>query len=173
MKTSIIAIIAAFVAFCGPLARAGLIGLYTFDDPANPLKDTSGANNNLTGTAGTDPVWSATTGFNGTGSYTFTSDRLVAPININASVMPKMTWGAWVRTNTLTSGLYKVLGQDNGAWDRTIGLDNRNPGAGPVFRYTTFVGDDAVNNSGPLEGTPGPVNTTDWTFIAASYDQVA
>ena len=30
-----------------------------------------------------------------------------------------------------------------------------------------------MSNSGPLEDTPGPVNTTDWTFLAATYDQNA
>jgi hypothetical protein len=151
-------------------ARAGLIGLYSFDDSGTPLADSSGANNHLTVPAGTDAVWGAATGFNNTGAYDYSADRLIAPVNVNPAVMPQMTWGAWVRTDSLVSGTRKVLGHDNGAWDRTIGLDNRNPG---TLRYTTFVGDGNINNSGPLEGTPTPANTTDWSFIAASYDQTA
>jgi len=149
-------------------ARAGLIGLYSFDDSGNPLADSSGTGNHLT--VGAAPVWGADIGFNGTGGYDFTSARLIAPVNVNPAVMPQMTWGAWVRTDSLVSGTRKVLGHDNGAWDRTIGLDNRNPG---TLRYTTFVGDGNINNSGPLEGTPTPTSTTAWSFIAASYDQTA
>ncbi|HWB03491.1 MAG TPA: LamG-like jellyroll fold domain-containing protein [Verrucomicrobiales bacterium] len=170
MKRSIIAIFALLAVLTTPLARAGLVGLYTFDDTANKLNDSSGAGNHLTIPVGVDPVWGATTGFNNSGAYDFSNDRLVAPININVGAMPQMTWGAWVRTDSTVSGLRKVMGHDNGAWDRTIGLDNRNPA---IFRYTTFVGDDPVNNSGPLEGTPGPTSNTEWAFIAASYDQTA
>ncbi len=143
-----------------------LIGLYTFDNEGNPQQDESTHLNHITGTAGTDPVWNGSAGFNGTGAYDYSGDRLTAGININPDVMPKMTWGAWVRTDTLVAGQYKVLGHDDGAWDRTIGLDSRNPAS---FRYTTFTG--IANGSGPLEGTPGPANTTDWAFIAATYDQ--
>jgi hypothetical protein len=143
-----------------------LLGLYTFDNSANPQQDESTHLNHITGTAGTDPAWNDTAGFGGTGAYDFSGDRLTVPININPGVMPKMTWGAWVRTDTLVANQYKVLGHDDGAWDRTIGLDSRNPVS---FRYTTFTG--IANGSGPLEGTPGPVNTTDWAFIAAIYDQ--
>jgi hypothetical protein len=171
MRTRIPVILIALLALFAPRAQAGLIGLYAFDDQANPLKDTSGANNHLSGTAGTTPVWGATSGFNSSGAYIFKGGRLLVPIDINVGVMPKMTWGAWVRTDSTTSGLRKVMGHDNGAWDRTIGLDNRAPDGS--FRYTTFVGDDPVNGSGPLEGTPGPTTITEWAFIAASYDQVA
>ena len=149
-------------------ARAGLVGFYSFDDPANPLADTSGRGRHLKVAAGSNPVWSATNGFGGSGTYDFSNDRLIAPIDVNPAAMPRMTWGAWVRTDTIASGLRKVLGHDNGAWDRTIGLDNRNPG---LVRYTSFTGDDPVNGSGPVEGTPRPLNTTNWTFLAAAYDQ--
>ncbi len=168
MKLKLLAMFAALAVLFIPSARAGLIGLYTFDDSVNPLSDSSGAGNHITGTAGTNPVWGAATGVNSTGAYDYSADRLIVPININPGTLPEMTWGAWVRTNTLTSNLYKAMGHDDGAWDRTIGLDNRNPA---IFRYTTFTG--TSNGSGPLEGTPGPANTTGWTFIAASYDQVA
>lgn len=163
-------LIAGWLTFAGCTARAELIAYYDFNDAANPFKDLSGKGNHITGNAGTNPVWGATTGFQSTGAFDFSSDRLVVPVNVNAAVIPKMTWGAWVRTDTLTNGLYKILGQDNGSWDRVIGLDNRNPA---TFRYTSFTGDDAVNNSGPVENTPVPVSTTAWTFIAASYDQTA
>jgi Concanavalin A-like lectin/glucanases superfamily len=78
--------------------------------------------------------------------------------------MPDMTWGAWVRTDNVASGLRKIMGHDDGAWDRVLGLDNRAPDG--TFRYSAYTG---TNNNGPVEGGPAPVNTTDWTFIAASH----
>ncbi|HEX2748565.1 MAG TPA: LamG-like jellyroll fold domain-containing protein [Verrucomicrobiales bacterium] len=170
MKLFPLTVLAASVVFTAPLSRANLIGLYTFDEAATPLNDSSGANNHLTIAAGTDPVWSATLGLGGTGAYDYSLDRLIAPIDVNATAVPKLTWGAWVRTDLITSGTRKILGHDNGDWDRTIGLDNRTPA---TLRYTTFVGNDPINNLGPLKGTPGPVNITDWTFVAAVYDQEA
>ncbi|MFN0125062.1 MAG: CotH kinase family protein [Verrucomicrobiales bacterium] len=166
-------IIAAVLAgwfFAGFPARADLIAYFDFDNQANPHADVSGNGNHITGNAGTNPVWGATTGFDNSGAYDFSGDRLIVPVDINPVAMPRMTWGAWVRTDTLSSGLYKVLGHDNGNWDRTLGLDHRNPNGS--FRYTSFVGDDPVNASGPVEGTPAPLSTAAWTFIAASYDQV-
>src|SRR5436190_16923272 len=83
------------------VCQASLIASYNFNNSANPFQDTSGNNNTITGTGGTAPVYGATTGFNGTGAYTFTAGRLLVPINVNSAVMPQMTWGAWVRTDSL------------------------------------------------------------------------
>jgi hypothetical protein len=157
-----------FVGLSPVAAQASLVAFYNFNNPATPFADSSGNGNNITGTAGTAPIYGANIGFNGTGAYDYTAGRLIAPVNVNPAAMPQMTWGAWVRTDSLASGLRKVMGHDDGAWDRTLGLDNRNPA---IFRYTAFTGD--ANNSGPVEGSPAPTNTTDWTFIAASHDQVA
>ncbi len=44
--------------------------------------------------------------------------RLVAPININPASLPQLTMGAWVKTASLNSGLRKVIGHDDGGWDR-------------------------------------------------------
>ncbi|HEX2748258.1 MAG TPA: LamG-like jellyroll fold domain-containing protein, partial [Verrucomicrobiales bacterium] len=170
MRPPVFIFAGAVLLLSGRTARSELIAYYDFNDGAQPFKDSSGKNNHITGNAGTNPVWGAATGFQNSGAFDYSADRLIVPINVNAAAIPKMTWGAWVRTDTLSSNLYKVLGQDNGAWDRVIGLDNRNPA---TFRYTSFTGDDAVSNSGPVEGTPTPASTTAWTFIAASYDQTA
>jgi len=86
----------------------------------------------------------------------------VAPLDINPDQIPELTMGAWVKTSTLSPGLRKVMGHDNGGWDRTIGLDNRNGD----FRYTSFIG-----NGRPVLGTPGPENIDNWTFLASVYDQ--
>lgn len=161
---------AAIPILTGAVSRAGLVCYFDFDNAANPYLDASGNGRNITGNEGTNPVWGATTGFNSSGAFDFSGDRLRVPVDVNPSVLPKMTWGAWVRTDTLTSGRFKVLGHDDGGYDRTFGLDNRNP---TLFRYTTFLGNDAINANGMVDGTPAPASTSQWTFLAASYDQAA
>ncbi|MBL9169757.1 MAG: choice-of-anchor D domain-containing protein [Verrucomicrobiales bacterium] len=143
--------------------RSSLLGFYSFDDAENPLKDDSGNGKDLT-SVGADPTYEADTGIEG-GNFLFGgSQRLVSPININPSERPVLTMGAWVKTASLSPGLRKIIGSDDGGWDRTIGLDDRE---GP-FRYSAFVG-----NAGPLAGTPSPESSDDWTFIAATFNQNA
>lgn len=153
-----------------PLAstKAELLGFYPFDNPENPLVDASGGGRDLL-SADADPVYSPEGGFEG-GAYEFDgSQRWLAPIDINPEVAPNLTMGAWVKTSTLEAGQYKVMGHDNGGWDRVIGLDSRDFDAALVedlFRYTSFVG-----NGAPVFETPGPESVDDWTFLAATYDQ--
>ena len=147
------------------MATAELIGFYPFDDAANPQADASSSGNDLT-TGGTPPVYESDGGFSG-GAYQFDgTGRLIVPININPGEKPQLTLGAWVKTDTLDPGLRKIMGSDDGGWDRTIGLDNR-PDTEP-FRYTSFIG-----NGPPVFGTPGPESVDEWTFIAAVYDEGA
>ncbi|MGK0185446.1 MAG: hypothetical protein ACI9R3_001224 [Verrucomicrobiales bacterium] len=148
------------------LAQA-LIGFWSFDDPDNPLNDDSGKENTLE-MDGSDPIYGADTGFDGTGGFEFLgAEHLIAPIDINPDVEPVMTWGAWVKATNIDPGLRKIMGSDNGGWDRTIGLDNRN--ADDPFRYSSFIG-----NGRPVVGDlPGPESEDDWTFIAAAYDEAA
>ena len=146
-------------------ANGELIAFYTFDDANDPFADSSGQGNDITGTNGTAPTWGSDIGFADTGAHDFSGGTLLAPIDINAGAIPDMTWGAWVRTDNTNPGLRKILGHDNGGWDRTLGLDNRNG----QFRYTSFTGFGR-----PVVGNlPGPANTEDWTFVAASYDSAA
>jgi len=146
-------------------ANGELIAFYTFDDANDPFADSSGQGNDITGTNGTAPTWGSDIGFADTGAHDFSGGTLLAPIDINAGAIPDMTWGAWVRTDNTNPGLRKIMGHDNGAWDRTLGLDNRNG----QFRYTSFTGFGR-----PVVGNlPGPANTEDWTFVAASYDSAA
>lgn len=162
---------AGFLVLCSLAGvRADLVAFYSFDDPVDPLNDDSGMANHLT-SVGADPTYEAVGGYDGSGGYLFANtvgdqrgdQRLIAPIDINPGTLPTVTLGAFVRTDTLNADLYKIMGHDNGAWDRTIGLDSREGG----FRYTAFTG---TNNNGPVDLTPAPANTTDWTFIAVTYD---
>ena len=95
-------------------ANGELIALYTFDDADNPGADSSGQGNDISGTVGTAPTWASDIGFGGSGAYDFAGGTLTVPVDINASVMPDMTWGAWVRTDNTNPGLRKVMGHDNG-----------------------------------------------------------
>jgi hypothetical protein len=155
-----------------------LLGLYSFDDPSNPLKDDSGGGKTLQnglGGGAADPTYLPAGGFSG-GAFEFGgSQRLAAPININPGPVPHLAMGAWVKTASLDPGLRKVIGHDDGAWDRTIGLDNRALAAGGALpdgtlRYAAFTG---LNNFGPTQGDPPPTptSTETWTFLLADYDQ--
>ena len=142
-----------------------LLGFCSFDDEANPLKDDSGANRTLTAPA--MPIYEAAGGIEG-GAFLFDgTHRLAAPININPGSVPNLTMGAWVRTDAL-EGLHKILGHDDGGWDRTLGLDNR--GAGTTTHYTAFAGRGAYPLTDPLAT---PYDTTLWSFVAVVYEQDA
>ncbi len=184
--------------------RAELIGFYTFDSSgAASLIDESGNFETLRvpAAAAQVPTHDPSTGFE-MGSYLFggpatptpiNASRLISPVNISAPDRPLLTMGAWARTLTLANGRPKIIGSDNGGFDRSLGIDNRtltNTGGNiSLLRYTAFAGfvnadlSTAGGNAAfhwPLllddpnaPGTPltKPQNTTDWTFIAATYDQ--
>ena len=168
-KKRIFTLIGGALALTPLSTMAELIAYYSFDS-AQPLSDDSGNSNTLTLPSGTEagggPVLEAN-GFMGQ-AYSFQGTRFIAPIDVNPSVLPQMTWGAWVRTNSLT-GRQKVLGHDDNGWDRALGKDDRAPATGS--RWTSFTGNAEVSNTGPVEGTPVVDSTDAWTFIAATYDQ--
>lgn len=160
------------------VADQKLLGLYLFDNPADPLRDSSAASANLLDgfdAGAANPVYLAHSGFQG-GAYSFSGQqRLLAPLNIDPSVFPQLTMGAWVKTASLDSGLRKILGQEDGGFDRCIGLDTRTEPAGGsladgTLRYCAYTGDLGL---GPTQGDPPPVpqSTNDWSFVAAFYDQ--
>ncbi len=152
-------------------ARADLIAAYDFE-AGTQLTDRSGSGNHLTSSHGST-TFGATSGLGGSGAYTFDgNDQLRANVDVDTDVMPQMTWGAWARTDSLTVGLRKVLGSDGGAYHRVIGLDTR--AGDSQLRYSTFAGGNTINgNTGEVVDTPGanPTSTSDWAFIAASYDE--
>lgn len=160
----------AGLAFNGT-ARADLIAAYDFES-GSELIDRSGSGNHLTSSHGS-ATHGAAAGFGGSGAFTFDgNDQLRANVDVDTDVLPQMTWGAWARTDSLTAGLRKVIGSDGGAFHRVMGLDTR-AGAGQL-RYSTFAGGNTINaNTGEVVDTPGanPTSTTDWAFIAASYDE--
>ena len=141
-----------------------LIAYYPFDGSAD---DASGNENHGDDTDCFDCDAGPFTGFDGVGgSFEFDGQsHVVVPIDINPDIFPQLTVTMWVRPDEFildSPGLYKTFGHDDGGWDRTFGLDNRNGD----FRYAAFTGG----------ARPGPTETTgteivdDWTFLAAVWD---
>jgi hypothetical protein len=137
-------------------ADAALIALYQFDDATSLGLDTSGKGNHATNNGA---AFTAQGYQGGAAAFNFTA-WLNAPVDVNRAVLPQMTWGAWVRPNVGGGNIQPVLSNDDGGFDRQIGLDNR----GGVSSWSTFTGTNVFN--------PGIApSTTDWTFLAAVYDQ--
>ncbi len=165
MKHLLIASLAVFLLPLAPTytAHADLIGFYSFDDEGNPFTDDSGNGFDL-GSVGVDPVFATDGGFTGGGMNFDGFQRLVAPLDIfwEEGSLPQLTMGAWVRTSTLTPGLRKIIGCDDGGYDRILGLDTRQATG---FGYMAFTG------IGVMGGGPAPVSVDQWTFVAVTYDQ--
>jgi hypothetical protein len=137
-------------------ANAALVALYQFDDVNDLGLDTSGNGNNATNFgAGFE-----TQGYQG-GAASFSFDAFLrAPVDVNRAILPNMTWGAWVRPNVGGGAIQAVLSNDDGGFDRQIGIDNR----GGVSSWSSFTGTNVYNPGiAPL--------TSGWTFLAAVYNQ--
>ncbi len=136
-------------------SEAALIGLYEFNDSNNLGLDTSENTNNATNNGA---VFDGAGYEGGAASFNGSSSFLSVPTDINPTVLPQLTWGAWVKPDS-TTGIRTVLSGDNGGFDRTINIDSRAAG-----NWSTFTG-TGVFNSGVNP------STTDWTFLAAVYDE--
>lgn len=147
-------------------SHAGLIAFYDFEGDAN---DRSG--NGLHGVINGSVA--LVSGFDGQ-AYDFAgtaSDFIQLPFGINPADYPNLTMGAWVNTDTSSvtgSSAPKVIGNDNGGFDRTLGMDFR---SGTISQSTNswaaFAGNKGVLRSGQ------PVNVGQWVFLAAVYNQSA
>ncbi len=139
-------------------AQAGLIGLYQFDDASNLGKDTSGNHNDATDNGATF----TNSGYQGGAAHFDGSSFLSVAIDVNPTVLPQMTWGAWVKPDVLSaSTVQTVLSSDNGGFDRTITIDYRGGGGASSF--------SAYTSSGVWASGVAP-STSQWEFVAAVYD---
>jgi RHS repeat-associated protein len=134
--------------------RSDVLGFYPFDGNAN---DMSGHGNNGVVTGATLTAGDQGQGyhFSGNGQY------ITLPVDIDPTVHPQLTMGAWVNADPGSTG-GTVISQDDGGFDRTIDIDSRGGGVG----WSAFAGSAQVLGYAPV--TPGQ-----WTFVAVVYDQTA
>jgi Concanavalin A-like lectin/glucanases superfamily len=134
-------------------AAASLVAFYSFD--LNVGNGTvSGATHRATG------------GYQG-GAYHFdgVNDFIDLPVNINPSVRSAVTMGAWAWVESIPSGRQaQVLSHDNGAFDRSLGLDMRGL-TDNAYHFAAFTGTGVM--AGPL------AQTGRWVFMAAVYNAPA
>lgn len=94
-----------------------------------------------------------------------TVDSLIdLPIDAGTAAMPKLTWGCWVRINSLGPEGNEIISIDNGGFDRMLTIDRRGGGE-PRDRWAMMVGNQQV--AACLE--PEPI-LGQWTFVACVYD---
>jgi hypothetical protein len=155
MKKRLVAALLAATILPQP-ANAALIALYQFDDATNLGRDTSGAGNHATNFG----VNSTIAGYQNGAALFVGQSWLTAPVNVGPTSRPSMTWGAWAKPSPNSAGIQTVLSNDNGGYDRQISATSM----GWSSNWSTFTG-NGVLNSGVQP------STTDWTFLAAVYDQ--
>ena len=136
------------------ISAAGLLALYTFEGDARDV--TGGGHDGSVSGASID------VGYEGSGfRFDGINDFIELPLNINASLHPQLTMGAWVKVDN-SLPIRQVLSQTDGCFDRSIGIDSRGDASG----WSAFSG------TGEVLGAQ-PVSIGKWTFIAAVYDQTA
>ena len=154
MKKRLVAALLAATLMPQP-ANAALIALYQFDDATNLGLDTSGAGNHAANTG----VFGVAAGYQGGAGLFAGQSWLTAPVNVNIAVRPSLTWGAWAKTTANSAGNRTVLSSDDGGYDRQISLDARGG-------WSAFTGNSIL-------GSGVQASSTDWTFLAAVYDDAA
>jgi len=151
------ALVAATTLLCAATtSQATLLAFYDFEGNAN---DVSGNGNNGT-------VYNAAltlAGYEGQ-AYFFDGfeDYIDIPIDINYSVLPELTMGAWVNATSATA-IRQVISHDDGGFDRSLGIDTRGGGG---TSWSAFTGNGVVSS-----GLTAQAST--WVFLAAVYDQAA
>jgi hypothetical protein len=131
-------------------ARASLIAFYPLNGDAT---DSSGNGNN-----GTPTNVSFVAGYElQAASFNGSDSSIAIPVNINPTVMPNLTMGAWANTNTVAA-IQTVLSHDDGGFDRDLNIDTR---GGGVVAWSAFTGSTVLGGSAVAADT--------WTFVAVRY----
>lgn len=136
----------------------GLLALYRFD---GTLDDSSGNGYTAKDTGKPEYVDGAPFGgkaikFDGSGNAI-----VHAPLNISVNKIPQLTMGGWFKASSLKNPAYGIVSNDDGDFDRTLDIDDRDPK--PGVHWSAFVGSTVV-------GTVF-AHTGKWVFMAVSYDQ--
>ena len=110
---------ATALALAGSANAAELLALYEFDeaDAASFADSTGNTTPTIIGGVIADPA----EGRDGTGAASFDGldIGLTIPVDINPSVLPNATIGAWVKLNSFSVGVHNApWGHDDGGWDR-------------------------------------------------------
>lgn len=100
-------------------------------------------------------------------AYNFDGQKSAIKVNldINPEVKPALTLSAWVRYLPLPDAgedlIYQVISHDDGAYDRSMGIDYRSTGG---QGWSMFAGDQGVLGSSPLKAG-------EWAQLTSVYDQ--
>jgi concanavalin A-like lectin/glucanase superfamily protein len=152
------ATVAAMLGGGAAASTSHLLALYTFN---GTLADASGHNRTAhdTGT----PVYASGAPFGGKAIVFSPAGNAIvlAPLNISPAARPQLTMGAWVKAASVATPQYGIISNDDGNYDRTLGIDSRPASSGVV--WSAFIGGNVVGSV--------PVVTKKWYFIAISYDQ--
>ncbi|GAB4451821.1 MAG: hypothetical protein OHK0029_01700 [Armatimonadaceae bacterium] len=107
------------------------------------------------------PTFTAS-GFEG-GAFEFdggTNNFITAPVNINPTVMPQVTFGVWANADVVDSIIRGIISHDNVDFDRTINVDIRD---GSGLRWSAFRGNGVVGGPNVVAG--------EWVFLALRHNQ--
>jgi hypothetical protein len=100
-----------------------------------------------------------TTGYTGGAADFRNGGKINIPFNTGPTLWPNLTWGAWVKPRA-TNGIHQLFNNDDGGYDRAIGIDSRAGG-----NFSAFV------NNGPAPYSSGILpSTNSWTFFAGVYE---
>ncbi len=102
-------------------------------------------------------------------AYNFNGQNSSIKVNldINPEARPALTLSAWVRYLPLPDAgedlIYQVISHDDGAYDRSMGIDYRSTGG---QGWSMFAGDQSVLGSSPLKAG-------EWVQLTSVYDQAS
>jgi FlgD Ig-like domain/Concanavalin A-like lectin/glucanases superfamily len=135
--------------------RISLIADYPFDGDASDISG-NGYHGEINGPVpGFDRFGNSNSAF----KFDGIDDYIKLPIDINPKLSPVITITIWVQANSMQNQP-KVFSHDDGGFDRTIGIDERDGSEG----WSVFTGTGTVLGH-------HPVRLGEWIFLAAVYDQ--
>ncbi|MCC6230656.1 MAG: hypothetical protein IT432_15710 [Phycisphaerales bacterium] len=150
------AISASTIAVLSGQTMAQTLAIFTFDDGTS--KDLSG-NGVTTSLVGVPAPTFSVDGYEGFGIATAGNNAVRVNLNINPTVVPRLTMGAWVKLNVVATNRH-MLSHDNGSYDRDLGLDTRGGGTG----WSAFKGNGVLGFVPAIAGQ--------WQFVAVVYDDI-
>lgn len=148
---------------CNTALSNGLVAYYPLD--GNGQESVANAHGNLKGT--TPPQATADRKGQTGKALLFNPEQEnyvdLPLLNITPTNRPQLSISAWVRSDNNTSErLQQIVSNDDGDYDRSVGIDTRGGG----FGWSAFMGSEGVLGF-------EPIRKGEWTFVVVAYDQVA